>query len=84
LSKGCDKENDRSGTVIAFAITSQPQRTGFPLTYELPIDILPKASWVKISQVRTISIERLSTRIAEISGEELDRMIDGLNELIGE
>ncbi len=24
--------NDRSGTVIAVAITSQPQRAGFPLT----------------------------------------------------
>ena len=27
--------NDRSGTVIAMAITSQPQRAGFPLTHEL-------------------------------------------------
>jgi mRNA interferase MazF len=76
--------NARSGTVIAFAITSQPQRARFPLTYELPIGTLPKPSWVKIGQVRTISIERLSTKIAEISVEELDRMIAGLNELIGD
>jgi mRNA interferase MazF len=27
--------NDRSGNVIAVAITSQPQRAGFPLTLEL-------------------------------------------------
>ena len=27
--------NDRSGTVIAVAITSQPQRASFPLTIEL-------------------------------------------------
>jgi mRNA interferase MazF len=76
--------NARSGTVIAFAITSQPQRARFPLTYELPIGILPKPSWVKMGQVRTISTERLSTKIAEISVEELDRMIAGLNELIGD
>jgi mRNA interferase MazF len=30
-----DLFNDRSGTVIAVALTSQPQRAGFPLTYEL-------------------------------------------------
>ena len=27
--------NERSGTVIAVAITSQPQKAGFPLTLEL-------------------------------------------------
>jgi mRNA-degrading endonuclease toxin of MazEF toxin-antitoxin module len=30
-----DVFNDRSGTVIAIALTSQPQRAGFPLTLEL-------------------------------------------------
>jgi len=41
--------NERSGTVIAMAITSQPQRAGFPLTLELTDIKLPKQSWVKIS-----------------------------------
>ena len=51
--------NERSGTVIAVAITSQPQRAGFPLTLELKTADLPKRSWVKISQIRTLSVERI-------------------------
>jgi mRNA interferase MazF len=46
--------NERSGTVIAVALTSQPQRSGFPLTLELASNDLPKRSWVKISQIRTL------------------------------
>src|SRR5438093_8089026 len=34
--------NDRSGTVIAMALTSQPQRAGFPLSLELASKGLPK------------------------------------------
>jgi mRNA interferase MazF len=30
-----DVFNERSGTVIAVALTSQPQKAGFPLTFEL-------------------------------------------------
>ena len=44
-----DVFNARSGTVIAMAITSQPQKAGFPLTLELTGVKLPKPSWVKIS-----------------------------------
>ncbi|HJY83519.1 MAG TPA: type II toxin-antitoxin system PemK/MazF family toxin, partial [Candidatus Binatia bacterium] len=36
-----DVFNERSGTVIAVAITSQPQRAGFPLTLELESKGLP-------------------------------------------
>jgi mRNA interferase MazF len=43
--------NDRTGTVIALAITSQPQRAGFPLTHRLESVKLPKPSWVKIGQI---------------------------------
>lgn len=39
-----DVFNDRSGTVIAVALTSQPQRAGFPLTLELQSKGLPKKS----------------------------------------
>lgn len=77
-----DVFNERSGTVIAMAITSQPQSAGFPLTYELASGILPKKSWVKISQISTLSIERLGKKIANISPEELDKIVDGLNEII--
>jgi len=34
--------NEKSGTVIAAAITSQPQRAGYPLTMELGDTELPK------------------------------------------
>ena len=78
-----DVFNERSGAVIAVAITSQPQRAGFPLTLELDPNDLPKRSWVKISQIRTLSIERIGKKIGAISPEELDQIIEGLNEIIG-
>jgi mRNA interferase MazF len=74
--------NDRSGTVIAVAITSQPQRAGFPLSLELSDTKLPKNSWAKISQVRTLSAKRIGKKIASASPEELVSIIDGLNEII--
>ena len=75
--------NDRSGTVIAVALTSQPQRAAFPLTLELTRRRLPKRSWVKISQIRTLSVERIGKRMGTVSPEELDQVIEGLNEIIG-
>lgn len=78
-----DVFNQRSGTVIALAITSQEPSAGFPLTMELLSAQLPKRSWVKISQIRTLSVERLSNQIDGISPEELNDVIDGLNEIVG-
>jgi mRNA interferase MazF len=75
--------NERSGTVIAVAITSQESRAGFPLTLELAATKLPKRSWVKVSQVRTLSTERLGARIGRVSPEELEQVVEGLNEIIG-
>ena len=78
-----DVFNERSGTVIAMALTSQFQRAGFPLTYKLLSPKLPKKSWVKISQIRTLSIKRLRKKIGKSSPEELTLIIEGLNEIIG-
>ncbi len=78
-----DLFNRKSETVIAMAITSQPQKAGFPLTLALPPDMLPKSSWVKISQIRTISVDRLGRKVAALDTETLDQLIDGLLELIG-
>ncbi|HWG44841.1 MAG TPA: type II toxin-antitoxin system PemK/MazF family toxin [Gemmataceae bacterium] len=78
-----DVFNARSGTVIAMAITSQSQRAGFPLTLELTSVKLPKRSWVKISQLRTLSVQRLGKKLGQISPEELARLIEGLNEIVG-
>ena len=44
---------------------------------------LPKRSWVKISQIRTLSVEGLGIKLGSISPEELDQIIDGLNEVVG-
>ncbi len=74
--------NDRSGTVIGVVITSQPQRAGFPLTLELKTEDLPKRSWVKISQIRTLSVERIGKMIGKATPEELDQVIEGLKEII--
>ncbi len=77
-----DVFNERSGTVIAIAITSQPPKAGFPLTLELKTGHLPKNSWAKISQIRTLSSERMGGLIGKLSPEELARVIEGLNEII--
>jgi len=78
-----DVFNEHSGTVIVVALTSRPQSAGFPLTLELTRPRLPKKSWVKVSQIRTLSVERLGPRIGRISAEELGLVIEGLNEIIG-
>ena len=78
-----DVFNDRSGTVIAVALTSEESRAGFPLTLESKAVGLTKASWIKISQIRTLSSDRIGSRIARASEEELARVLDGLNEILG-
>jgi mRNA interferase MazF len=78
-----DVFNERSGTVIAVAITSQPQRAGFPLTMELDSKDLHKKSWIKISQIRTLSVERIGKRLGRVTPEELGQVVEGLNEIIG-
>ena|SRR3989338_2395392 len=75
--------NSHSGTVIALAITSQLQRASFPLTYALPEQLLPKPSWVKISQIRTLSTERLGHRIARLEESEVNRITEGLLDIVG-
>ena len=78
-----DVFNQRSGTVIAMAVTSQPQSAGFPLTVALDDSALPKRSWVKVGQVRTLSVERLGKRIGSASPEELLQVTEGLVEIVG-
>jgi len=78
-----DVFNERSGTAIAMALTSQPQRAGFPLILELSSKGLLKRTWVKISQIRTLAVERVGRRLGKASPEELAQVIDGLNEIVG-
>ena len=65
------------------ALTSRPPSAGFPLTLQVTHPKLPKKSWVKISQVRTLSAERLGPKMGRVSAEELGLVIEGLNEIIG-
>lgn len=75
--------NERSGTVIAMALTAQVQRAGFPLTLELKGPEGMKRSWVKISQIRTLVVERIGKKIGKASPEQLTQVVEGLNEIIG-
>ncbi len=74
--------NQRSGTVIAMAVTSQAQKAGFPLTLKLEAPRLSKQSWVKISQIRTLSVKRLGKKLGQVPAETLDVLVEGLNEVI--
>jgi mRNA interferase MazF len=74
--------NEKSGTVIAVTLTSQPQKAGFPLTLALKGEQYPKPSWVKISQIRTLSVLRLGKKIGQVTSEELLLILEGLNEII--
>lgn len=76
--------NERSGTVIAVALTSQEPRAGFPLTLESRVASLPKRLWIKISQVRTLATERIGDLIGRASHEEVARVVDGLHEIVGD
>ncbi|MBI4603824.1 MAG: type II toxin-antitoxin system PemK/MazF family toxin [Planctomycetes bacterium] len=78
-----DVFNERSGTVIAVALTSQEPRAGFPLTLEGQAQGLPKRSWIKISQIRTLATERVGRRLGHASLEEVARVVDGLGEIMG-
>lgn len=83
LVLSADVFNERSGTVIAVAMTSQEPRAGFPLALESAAPGLRKRSWIKISQIRVLAVERLGKRLAQASAEELSRVVEGLNEIVG-
>ena len=77
-----DVFNERSGTVIAVAVTNHEPPAGFPLSLELESARLPKRSWAKMGQVRTLSTERLGRRLGRLSPEELALVLEGLSQII--
>lgn len=79
-----DVFNERSGTVIAVVLTSQEPAVGYPLALEVRSVALPKRSWIKLSQIRTLSSERLGNLLGRLSPEELHLVVEGLNEIIGD
>ena len=76
--------NRTSGTVIAAALTSRQPAAGYPLTLEIESTKLPKRSWIKISQIRTLSTKRLGKTITTVKPEELSSTVRGLNKIIGD
>jgi mRNA interferase MazF len=84
LVLSADVFNERTGTAVAVAITSREPRAGFPLALEIHAAGLPKRSWALMGQVRTISTERLGRRLARAPEEDLARVVEGLNEIVGQ
>lgn len=78
-----DLFNQRSGTVIAMAITSQPQRAGYPLTWPVPPGLLGRSSWVKVSQLRTLSSQRLGKAVGRLDDDQVSEVVSALLELVG-
>ena len=78
-----DVFNERMQIVIAIDLTSKEPRFGFPLALEIDSAELPKKSWGLMGQVRTLSAERIGKKLGLVSIEEIDRIIEGLNEIIG-
>lgn len=77
-----DVLNRYAGTVIALAITSQEPGVGPPLAVEITSVKMPKHSWVKTNQIRTLSTRRLGRRIGSLSPEQLDDIVEAFKELI--
>jgi mRNA interferase MazF len=78
-----DEFNAHSGTFIGLSLTSQEPKVDFPFTYELRATKLPKRSWVKISQIRLLSTERLVGHVGKVDSDELAVIVEGFNEIIG-
>jgi len=78
-----DLFNERSETVIAMAITSRPQRAGYPLSWPIPAGLLARPSWVKVSQLRTLSTQRIGKPIATLGDDQLEEIVAALLELVG-
>ena len=77
-----DVFNERMQIVIAVALTSKQPRFGFPLALEIDSAELPKKSWALMGQIRTLSAERIGKKLGLVSIEEIDRIIEGLNEIM--
>ncbi len=69
--------------VIDMALTGRSPRAGFPLTLALGDPRLPRRSWVKISQIRTLSVDRIGKRLGRATPEELAQVVEGFNDIIG-
>lgn len=44
---------------------------------------MPKRSWIKVNQIRTLAVERIGGRLARAADEELTHVVEGLLESLG-
>ena len=79
-----DPINMYANTSITLAITSQPQRANYPLTIALDQGEggLPKASWIKVTQMRTLSLKRLRGRLGALTLERLNEVDRAIVEVL--
>jgi mRNA interferase MazF len=63
-----EKLHQKLNVAIVMAITSQG-KDRLPLEYRLPAGLLPKESWVKLYQIRTLALKRVGSRIAVLPTE---------------
>ena len=77
--------NARSTTTIGLAITSRPQQQGYPLVLGLESGEggLPKPSWIKVTQIRTLALERFRGRVGALSSNHLKQVEAALLEVLG-
>lgn len=76
-----DVFNERSGIVFAVTLTSQEPTVGYPLALEVRSAPLPKRS----RSARFVrSTERLGDLLGRLSPEELQVVVEGLNEIVGD
>ncbi|MEL6786749.1 MAG: type II toxin-antitoxin system PemK/MazF family toxin [Cyanobacteria bacterium J06607_15] len=53
----------------------------YPLVYELPKNLLPKPSWVKITQIRTLSVKHLGKYLAKIEESDYQQVMQAFNRI---
>ena len=75
--------NDSHRVAIVASVTSRPPKSDFPLSWPLGSGGLPRPSWAISWQVRTVSVLRLGRRIGLVEEREVDRIVEGLMEIVG-
>lgn len=77
--------NARSSTTIVLAITSQLQRLDYPLAIKLAEGEggLPKRSWIKIAQRRTLTLARFRGKMGSLSAARVVSVEGALLDVLG-
>lgn len=64
------------------ALTTRSQRAGYPITLHVGRLVAGREAWVKLSQVRTPSVDRIGGYLDRLDETVLDELVDGLVQLI--